>query len=173
MQVGLRKIGWITMTVLASLISAYAAIALLVPNIDPPFVKALRAMVPWAVVAHFAGGIVAMAVGPWQLSERLRARAINAHRWIGRSYVVAVLVGGTGALVLAPLSQEGLVTHVTLRIYLPLSHVAGIPYHDAYQVVSWLCWVPNLVVAEWVVLRASLRPAPITDPGEVVRVAEV
>lgn len=46
---------------------------------------------------------------------------------------------------------------VTLRIYLPLSQLAGVPFGDAYQVISWLCWVPNLVVAEWVVLRRRNR----------------
>ena len=42
---------------------------------------------------------------------------------------------------------------VTLRIYLPLSQLAGIPFAEAYQAVAWACWVPNLVVAEWRVLR--------------------
>ncbi|MFC3853225.1 DUF2306 domain-containing protein [Salinispirillum marinum] len=37
---------------------------------------------------------------------------------------------------------------VTLRIYLPSSMVAGIPFEVAYPVIAWLCWVPNLVVAE-------------------------
>jgi uncharacterized membrane protein len=186
------------MTVLASLISLYAALVLLVPGFGPPFVASLRAAVPWALVAHIAGGLFAMAIGPWQFSTRLRARAVNVHRWLGRGYVVAVIVGGIGGLVLAPMSQEGFVTHVgfgllavlwlnataqayrriragdveshqrwmirsfaltlaavTLRIELPLQRAAGIPFHDAYQVVSWLCWVPNLVVAEWVVLRSQ------------------
>jgi hypothetical protein len=47
---------------------------------------------------------------------------------------------------------------VTLRIYTPLSLAAGIPFADAYPVISWLCWVPNLVLAEWFVQR---RQAPI------------
>ena len=37
--------------------------------------------------------------------------------------------------------------------YLPLSGLIGLPFADAYQVVAWLCWVPNLVIAEWFVLR--------------------
>ena len=42
---------------------------------------------------------------------------------------------------------------VTLRIYLPLSQMAGLPFDAAYQTISWLCWVPNLIVAEWIILR--------------------
>ena len=42
---------------------------------------------------------------------------------------------------------------VTLRLYLPASQIAGVPFADACQVVSWMCWVPNLVIAGWLVLR--------------------
>jgi hypothetical protein len=45
---------------------------------------------------------------------------------------------------------------VKLRLYLPLSQVVGIPFADAYQAVAWVCWVPNLVVAEWLVLQRRL-----------------
>jgi len=145
-----------------------------------------------------------MALGPWQFNARLRQRFLNIHRWMGRSYVVAVLFGGLGGLALATRSLYGLVTHlgfallavlwlfatlqaylrirardqvrhrqwmirsyaltlaaVTLRIYLPASQIAGIPFPDAYQTISWLCWVPNLVVAEWWILRSRLAPAVV------------
>lgn len=38
---------------------------------------------------------------------------------------------------------------VTLRIYLPSSAAAGIPFESSYPFIAWLCWVPNLLVAEW------------------------
>jgi hypothetical protein len=192
----MRKAAWVIMTALAVIIAVYALLVLLLPGFGPPFIAERRALVPIALVAHLVGGLTALVLGPWQLNSRLRARAIGRHRWMGRGYVLAVLIGGLGALGLAPLSEEGLVTHVgfgllavlwltatfmaymriragdparhrvwmirsyaltlaavMLRIYLPLSQVAGIPFADAYQVVAWLCWVPNLVVAEWLVLR--------------------
>ena len=37
---------------------------------------------------------------------------------------------------------------VTLRILLPASGIAGIPFELAYPAIAWLCWVPNLLVAE-------------------------
>ena len=37
---------------------------------------------------------------------------------------------------------------VTLRIYLPVSMIAGIPFELAYPAIAWLAWVPNLLVAE-------------------------
>ena len=127
-------------------------------------------------------------------------RAIQVHRWTGRGYVVSVLVGGVGALALAPRSMHGLVTHVgfgmlavlwlsstiiayrrirardiashrrwmtrsyaltlaavTLRIWLPLSQIAGSPSRMRIRSVAWLCWVPNLVVAEWIILAPRPR----------------
>ncbi|MBL9212421.1 MAG: DUF2306 domain-containing protein, partial [Opitutaceae bacterium] len=38
---------------------------------------------------------------------------------------------------------------VTLRIYLPVSAMAGIPFEQFYPAIAWFCWVPNLIVAEW------------------------
>jgi hypothetical protein len=35
---------------------------------------------------------------------------------------------------------------VTLRIYIPISQIAGLDYTDSYRVIAWLCWIPNLLV---------------------------
>ena len=50
---------------------------------------------------------------------------------------------------------------VTLRIYLPSSMIAAIPFEVAYPVIAWLCWVPNLVVAELCFARVRMPPAPL------------
>jgi len=75
----------------------------------------------------------------------VRAKRIDQHRvWMIRSY----------ALTLAA---------VTLRIYIPLSQVAGLPFGASYIAISWLCWVPNLVIADWWLLagrHAAKQPAP-------------
>ncbi|MSU25217.1 MAG: DUF2306 domain-containing protein [Opitutus sp.] len=42
---------------------------------------------------------------------------------------------------------------VTLRVYLPLGFASGLRFEDFYPAVAWLCWVPNLVFAEWWMLR--------------------
>lgn len=72
----------------------------------------------------------------------VRARGINAHRcWMVRNF----------SLTLAA---------VTLRCYLPLSMLATIPFEQAYPVIAWLCWLPNLLVAEWMLRGASWNEAP-------------
>lgn len=48
---------------------------------------------------------------------------------------------------------------VTLRIYLPISQMAHIDFVAAYRVISWLCWVPNLFVAEMIISKRARRPA--------------
>jgi hypothetical protein len=92
--------------------------------------------------AHWGFGLLAVL---WLVTSllalvRVRSRDFAAHReWMIRSY----------ALCLAA---------VMLRIYMPLSAVAGIPFEDAYPAVAWLCWVPNLIVAEWFFVRSSFAP---------------
>jgi uncharacterized membrane protein len=152
---------------------------------------------------HIAGGIGALLAGPWQFSEKLRSRALNLHRWLGRFYLIEVALGSIAGFVMATVSEEGLPTHlgfgflavlwfftalqayrmvlrgnieahrqwmirnfaltlaaVTLRNYMPLMLFAlHWPFRTTYITVSWLCWVPNLLVAEWMVRRRSTAAA--------------
>lgn len=190
------RIGWWIMTVLALIIAAYAMGVVFVPSMRPPFLQQRILVVPLAAFAHLFASGIALAAGAFQHNARLRSRHLDLHRWLGRTYVVAVLCGSVAAFALATKSQAGLATHVgfgllavlwlfatgmayryirarnqalhrrwmirsyaltfaavTLRIYLPLSMAAGLPFDSAYQTISWLCWVPNLIVAEWVILR--------------------
>jgi hypothetical protein len=49
---------------------------------------------------------------------------------------------------------------VTLRLYLPFSQAAlHIEFIKAYPIISWLCWVPNLIVAEIIVSKRAQIPA--------------
>lgn len=146
---------------------------------------------------HIAGGMGALLAGPWQFSEKLRTRAINFHRWLGRFYLLEVLLGSIAGLAMATVSEQGLPTHlgfgilavlwfftglraylkicrgdvaahrrwmirnfalslaaVTLRNYLPLMLFAlHWSFRTSYITASWLSWVPNLLVAEWLVRR--------------------
>jgi uncharacterized membrane protein len=155
---------------------------------------------PITIHAHaFAAGL-ALLLGPWQFSNRLRARRPALHRWIGRVYLVAGIgVGGVSGLALARMAQGGWVAQlgfaclalawlctgvcgylairrgeraehrrwmvrnhaltlaaVSLRIYLPLALANGMRFEDVYPVIAWLCWVPNLAIAQWWLNR---RPA--------------
>jgi hypothetical protein len=46
---------------------------------------------------------------------------------------------------------------VTLRIWLPiLITIHNGDFIPAYHIVAWLCWVPNILVAFWIVRRRKL-----------------
>lgn len=47
---------------------------------------------------------------------------------------------------------------VTLRLQMPGLFALGLDYPAASVILSWSCWIPNLLVAEWLARRPS--PAP-------------
>lgn len=54
------------------------------------------------IYAHVFGSVVALALGPFQFSSRLRNSRISLHRWSGRLYLaVGVLIGGLSGLSMA------------------------------------------------------------------------
>ena len=44
---------------------------------------------------------------------------------------------------------------VTLRIYLPILVIIFHEFTKAYLIVAWLCWVPNIIVAYFLVKQIS------------------
>ncbi|MDJ0908585.1 MAG: DUF2306 domain-containing protein [Woeseiaceae bacterium] len=95
------------------------------------------------LVSHFGFGAMAVvwvftALVAWR---KVLDRDIEAHRaWMLRSYAVTLAA-------------------VTLRIYLPLSQIAGIPFEEAYPAISWMCWVPNLIIVEWFMIEKTRKVA--------------
>jgi len=187
---------WSIATLFALSVAAYALIALAMPGARSPVVVARLRVVPFAVFLHLIGGAVAITLGAFQLNHRIRRRNPAVHRWLGRCYVIAVLVAGGAGLDLATMADGGLPSTigfgllailwigsttmaylcirrgrvdlhrkwmlrsysltfaaVTLRIWLPLSVIAGLPFGPSYVAISWLCWVPNLIFVEWFVLN--------------------
>jgi hypothetical protein len=97
------------------------------------------------VVAVFANGGMVSTAGfgllalAWLFTDlqgymTIRKLEIGKHRaWMIRNYALTFAA-------------------VTLRVYLPLA--AGVLHWDfisSYRVISWLCWVPNLLVAEMLI----------------------
>jgi len=64
--------------------------------------RATFAAYPAGIYTHVFGSAVALALGPFQFSSRLRARRLELHRWLGRLYLgVGVLIGGFSGLFMA------------------------------------------------------------------------
>ena len=155
------------------------------------------------LAAHVIAAPVALLLGGFQFLSSIRARYPQVHRWVGRTYAVAVLVGGVSALLMAIDEWHRLasalgfgalamlwlwctaqaVRHaraqnyeqhrrmmirsfaltfaaVTLRLQLPFLLADGSTYVEASRIVSWSCWIPNILFAEWWLRRKSARPSP-------------
>lgn len=75
----------------------------------------------------------------------IRKGDIKSHEnWMIRSY--AVTLAG-----------------VTLRLYLGFSVMSEVKFIDAYPVLAWICWIPNLLIAELFVRQRikKLKTVPI------------
>jgi hypothetical protein len=57
------------------------------------------------LVAHIAGGLIALLAGVWQIWTGLNAHSMGVHPWTGRLYVLGVVIGSIGAFVLAATSS--------------------------------------------------------------------
>jgi Predicted membrane protein (DUF2306) len=100
-----HPVRWRIATLLAFMVAAYALIALVTPSVRSPIIVARLRIVPLPVFLHLIGGAIAITVGAFQLNGRIRRRFPAVHRWLGRSYVVAVLTGGSAGLYLATMAD--------------------------------------------------------------------
>ncbi len=105
----LKGIPWLVMTVLALVVAGYAIAILFAAELRPALIKILFNEVPIVAVAHFAGGAIALAVGAFGFNTTLRHRFLGVHRWLGRLYVMAVIVGGIASFLLALRANGGLI----------------------------------------------------------------
>jgi uncharacterized membrane protein len=92
--------------------------------------------------------------------KHIRNKEIEQHRqWMIRNY--ALTFAG-----------------VMLRLWVPISGALGIDFLSAYRTIAWLCWVPNLLVAQWIINRTRRSQprarivARLGNPGSVQETAQ-
>ena len=152
---------------------------------------------------HISFGGIALLTGWTQFSQRLRNRYLNAHRIVGKIYVISVLLSSCAGLYVAFFATGGLITAmgfgtlallwlftmikayasirrldiaehqkwmirnyaltfaaVTFRIWTPLfiGFVLRNNVLDSFRATSWLCWVPNIIVAELIIAKMKRKP---------------
>lgn len=96
------------------------------------------------IAYYTAGGIIPVlgfeALGSlWLFTSAMayvaiRKRNTDAHEnWMIRSYALTFAA-------------------VTLRLWLPLFMGAfQMSFIESYRIIAWLCWVPNLLIAQWII----------------------
>ena len=158
-----------------------------------PDMKADFVANPHGVYLHVFAAAVALLLGPFQFSTRLRSARARLHRWMGRAYLgIGVFLGGLSGLYISQFAFGGVVARlgfatlalcwlytgfraflairrraieehrkwmvrnfslsfaaVMLRLYIPAFVLAGADFAVAYPIIAWLCWLPNVVIAEW------------------------
>ena len=71
--------------------------------------------------------------------KHIRNRKIQLHRrWMIRNYALTFAA-------------------VTLRLWQVVFELVGVEFTQAYIIVAWLSWIPNLMVAEWIVSQMQLK----------------
>ncbi|MBO9829200.1 DUF2306 domain-containing protein [Xanthomonas sp. A2111] len=104
---------------------------------------------PVAGAGFGALGIAWMATTAIALRKVLTGRLAEHRRWMIRSFALTL-------------------SAVTLRLYLPVStFILGIEFAVAYRAIAWLCWLPNLLAAEW--LMKAHPSAPGQDSPDFKR----
>ena len=198
----MKKTLWFIITILAISISGYAIVQYLILGPDKSgfvmskmnFGQVLNAVWYIMLYIHASASLIALALGPFLLSRKIRNKNQKLHKRLGIIYYIGILFGGLSGLYLAfhatggilstfgfgllslfwlstagtalyQIKQRQIEQHrkwmirnysltfaaVTLRIWLLVFILlAGVEnYVTSYTIISWLCWIPNLLIAEY------------------------
>jgi hypothetical protein len=123
----------------------------------------------WEVAfwVHVAVSMLALLAGFTQFAPRVLGRWPALHRGVGRMYVVVVcVVSGPASLIMGLYANGGVTSRIAFCILAVLwiattarGWQCALVFAfeprpmDLYRLVAWLGFVPNLLVAEWLIRR--------------------
>lgn len=204
----MKKISWIIIGILSTLVGLYPIIYFLIDGKIGLLASKSAELLSdnlWNIgfYGHITLGGLALLIGWLQFSQKLRKNNIKIHRTIGKTYVISVLLSGVCGLFIALYATGGIISvlgflslgivwlsttilgfkaikkgnvelhikfiifsyaacfaAVTLRVWLPVLTSVMSEFTDAYRIVSWLCWVPNMIIAYFIVRKNKYKPIP-------------
>lgn len=200
----MKKLGWILFGALSVAVSFYP-IKYLIADKPVALLTAKSAELLasfWYNLSfynHIIFGGIALLIGWIQFSKNIRTKHRKIHRWIGKAYVLSVMISGPFGFYIALFATGGLspklgfsigavlwtvITYlgfraimrgnverhrqflmysyagtfgaVTLRIWLPLLIAIKGNFIEAYQIVAWLSWLPNLLVVYLIINKSAV-----------------
>src|SRR6476469_8183149 len=119
------------------------------------------------LLLHVSGGPVALFVGAWGFWPGLRKKYLQLHRWLGRVYLLAVLIGGCSSLYLAVNAFGGLPTRLGFTLlgvlwlstgvmaYLRIRQL-DIQAHREWMIRNYALTFSAVTLRLWMVLFMSL-----------------
>jgi hypothetical protein len=66
---------------------------------------------PLGIYVHIFPSLLALILGPFQFNTTFRNHKIHIHRFIGKIYLLCVLIGGLSGLYMAQFSFGGMISH--------------------------------------------------------------
>lgn len=118
-----------------------------------------------------AGGVAGLALAPYAYTGATTSAGFA---------ILGLLWLGTGVMAFVRIREGDVQAHrrwmlrnfaltfagVSLRLQmLPLAVAFG--FDLGYMIVAWSCWVPNILVAEWMLRRRRSAPSPVAVQGQV------
>lgn len=156
----MRKAGYVLMVFLSLAIAAYAVIAYGLFPLESIIDSTVGASFPahkTALYSHIFGAAVALSLGSFQFSTRLRTTRPQLHRWMGRLYLgVGVVVGGTAGLIMSTRAFGGIPARLGFALLAVLWLYTGV---RAYLAIRGGDTVAH---RRWMVRNFSLTFAAVT-----------
>lgn len=161
--------GWSLFALLSFLIAAHGLSYFFGAEAPPPVIDNGVGMEVLMVHAGVAG--IALLLGPLQFITAMRRRAPIAHRWTGRIYMIACIVGGIAGAVLAlgassgPIAVSGFFFLAVFWLATSIIGWRAVLRRDFVSHKNWMIRSFALTFAA-VTLRLYLLPAVLMDMGQ-------
>ena len=122
---------------------------------------------------HFIFAPLALLVMPFQFWAGIRRKSLGLHRWLGRAYVIAVLVGGVGGMLMSFNTESAHITAVGfgilafLWIYTTVRAYMAIRNKDINEHKRWMLRSASLTFGA-VTLRVMVPLGQMLDEAGLV-----
>ena len=108
------------------------------------------------IYLHIFPSLIALLLGPFQFNKHIRTTKTQLHRFMGKVYLLCVLIGGISGLYMAQFSFGGTISHLGFALLAVLWIFTG---YKAYSSI-----IRKIIVAhyQWMIINFALTFAAVT-----------